>query len=419
MAEKRVLIVSPPDSYRIVPYIQAAKALGLEVHLASHGEWAMTSPDARGIDIPCENPGKALDVLRDYAADKCFVAVIGTDDSTLVLAARLAALLKLKQNSPDAVNLARRKDLSRQRLAEAGLQIPDFEVVDAKQCEDEWEPGCGFPCVVKPLALAGSRGVIRADSVDELAIAIRRTRAIIAVEDDDFEAGHVLVEKYVSGKEYAIEAMLNDGELDVLTFFDKPDPLDGPYFEETYYVMPTLLPHTVQQAIADTVQQACRASGLITGPVHAECRVNGEGVWLIELAARTIGGLCSRLLTFGTGFTLEQLVLANLAGLPLAREGTAGAAGVLMLPIKESGVLRRVEGILQAEKVEFVDEIHITIREGNRVIALPEGSSYLGFVFASAPDSETVEAALRKAHALLNIVIAPYWPVEGEANVVA
>ena len=170
MAEKRVLIVSPPDSYRIVPYIQAAKALGLEVHLASHGEWAMTSPDARGIDIPFENPGKAIDVLRDYAADKCFVAVIGTDDSTLVLAARLAALLKLKQNSPDAVNLARRKDLSRQRLAEAGLQIPDFEVVDAKQCEDKWEPGCGFPCVVKPLALAGSRGVIRADSVDELAI---------------------------------------------------------------------------------------------------------------------------------------------------------------------------------------------------------------------------------------------------------
>jgi biotin carboxylase len=419
VVEKRVLIVSPPDSYRIVPYIQAAKALGLEVHLASHGEWAMTSPDARGIDIPFNNPDKAIEVLRDYAVDKCFVAVIGTDDSTLVLAARLALILKLKQNSPDAVNLARRKDLSRQRLAEAGLQIPDFEVVDAKQCEDEWEPACGFPCVVKPLALAGSRGVIRADSVDELAIAIRRTRAIIAVEEHDFEAGHVLVEKYVSGKEYAIEAMLNDGELDVLTFFDKPDPLDGPYFEETYYVMPTLLPHTVQQAVADTVQQACHASGLITGPVHAECRVNGEGVWLIELAARTIGGLCSRLLTFGTGFTLEQLVLANLAGLPLAREGTAGAAGVLMLPIKESGVLRRVEGILEAEKVEFVDEIHITIREGNRVIALPEGSSYLGFVFASAPDPETVEAALRKAHALLNIVIAPYWPVEGEANVVA
>lgn len=374
----------------------------------------MTSPDAHGIEIPLDQPHVALGILQDYSAGKDFIAVIGTDDATLELAARLASHLELNQNPPTAVNLARRKDLSRATLSSQDLRVPAYEVVSTG--DNGFEPRCGFPCVVKPLALAGSRGVIRADNKAELAAAIRRTASIIKDEDDAFESSHVLVEAFIPGREYALEGMLTDGELEALTLFDKPDPLDGPYFEETYYIMPSRLEPSVQQAVADTVQKACRASGLLSGPVHAECRVNDDGVWLIELAARTIGGLCSRLLSFGTGHSLEALVLGNMAGLQMSGETSDHAAGVLMLPIRESGVLRRVEGVLQAEKVDHIDEIQITIREGYRVVALPEGSSYLGFIFASGSDPETVETALRHAHDLLNVVIAPFWPVAGETR---
>jgi formate-dependent phosphoribosylglycinamide formyltransferase (GAR transformylase) len=412
--EKRVLIVSPPDSYRIVPYIRAAQSLDLIVHLASHGEWAMSSPDAAGIEIPLDDFPRALVLLETYSADKKFSAVIGTDDSTLVLAAALAAKTGLTQNSPGSVNIARRKDLSRKALETADVLVPDFQLFGIQCVDAQFDPDCGFPCVVKPLALAGSRGVIRADNPEQLQMAIRRTISIITGEDDPFESDHVLIEAFIPGNEYAMEGMLHNGDLEVLAVFDKPDLLNGPYFEETYYVMPSALSGDVQSLMADTVQKACYAFGLVSGPVHAECRVNDDGIWLIELAARTIGGLCSRLLTFGTGYTLEQLVLANACGLALPRQLTKGAAGVLMLPIHESGVLRRVEGILKAEKVEYVDEIQITIREGFRLVALPEGSSYLGFVFASAPDAARVESALRAAHEQLNVVIAPFWPVVGQ-----
>ena len=411
---QRVLIISPPDSYRIVPYIRAAQSLDLIVHLASHGEWAMSSPDTEGVEVPLDDNQQALALLETYSADKDFTAVIGTDDSTLVLAAALAVKIGLTQNSPDSVSVARRKDLSRQALEFSSVSVPDFQLVDTQRAGCQFEPDCGFPCVVKPLALAGSRGVIRADSPDQLQEAIRRTARIIAGEGDEFESSHVLIEAFIPGKEYAMEGMLREGDLEMLSLFDKPDSLDGPYFEETYYVMPSALSSDMQSLMTDTVQKACKAFGLVSGPVHAECRVNDDGIWLIELAARTIGGLCSRLLTFGTGYTLEQQVLANASGHALPRQLAERAAGVLMLPIRESGVLRRVEGVLQAEKVEYIDEIQITIREGFRLVALPEGSSYLGFVFASAPDARRVESALREAHELLNVVIAPFWAVAGQ-----
>jgi hypothetical protein len=197
----------------------------------------------------------------------------------------------------------------------------------------------------------------------------------------------------------------------VLAIFDKPDPMEGPYFEETYYISPARISQEEKQLIVETVQNACRAFGLVSGPVHAECRLNKQGAWLIELAARTIGGLCSRLLNFGTGYSLEQLVLANAIGLQLTLDLKDDAAGVLMLPIEEAGILRRVEGVMKAEKVPYIDEIEISLREGCQVTPLPEGASYLGFVFSTAPDSNKVEQALRDAHALIKPVISPLWPV--------
>ncbi|MFW2441061.1 MAG: ATP-grasp domain-containing protein [Arenicellales bacterium] len=409
--KRRVLIVSPPESYRIQPYVRAALSLNLEINLASQGEWAISSPVSAGIDVPLQDHRSALSILLKLFEQRQYDAVIGTDDSTLELVAKLAAKTGLQQNLPAAVRLARRKDLSRLCLRQAGLQVPAFSVeeVSVQQLLDE--PHFGFPCVIKPLALSGSRGVIRADTHDELNRGVQRSLKIISEEIDLYEKNNLLLEQYIPGREFAIEGMLVDGQLDVLAIFDKPEPMEGPYFEETYYISPARISLSERRLLVETVKDACSAFGLVTGPVHAECRLNQQGAWLIELAARTIGGLCSRLLSFGTGYSLEQLVLANAIGQELPLELKDGAAGVLMLPTEEAGILRRVEGVMKAEKVPYIDDVEISLREGYHVTPLPEGASYLGFIFSSAPDSDKVEKALRDARALLNPVIAPYWPV--------
>ena len=409
--KRRVLLVSPPESYRIQPYVRAAHSLGLEINLASQGEWAVSSPYSAGIDVPLHDHEAALAVLVELATNQPFDAVIGTDDSTLELAAKLAEQTGLQQNLPSAVRISRRKDLSRVCLQQAGVQVPEFTVINAADNSPFDDPHFGFPCVVKPLALSGSRGVIRADSRTSLQQGFQRSLRIISEEYDLYEKSHLLIEQFIAGREFAIEGMLSDGYLDVLAMFDKPDPLDGPYFEETFYISPARITGKERQLIVDAVQRSCQAYGLVTGPVHAECRLNESGAWLIELAARTIGGLCSRLLNFGTGYSLEELVLANAIGLDLPKKVSSGAAGVLMLPILQQGVLRRVEGVMKAEKIPYIDDIEISLREGYKVYPLPEGASYLGFVFSSAPDADTVERALRNANRQLKPVIAPFWPV--------
>ena len=409
--KRRVLLVSPPESYRIQPYVRAAHSLGLEINLASQGEWAVSSPYSAGIDVPLHDHEAALAVLVELATNQPFDAVIGTDDSTLELAAKLAEQTGLQQNLPSAVRISRRKDLSRVCLQQAGVQVPEFTVIKVTANNPVDPPCFGFPCVVKPLALSGSRGVIRADSRSSLQQGLQRSLRIISEEYDLYEKSHLLIEQFIAGREFAIEGMLSDGYLDVLAMFDKPDPLDGPYFEETFYISPARITGKERQLIVDAVQRSCQAYGLVTGPVHAECRLNESGAWLIELAARTIGGLCSRLLNFGTGYSLEELVLANAIGLDLPKKVSSGAAGVLMLPILQQGVLRRVEGVMKAEKIPYIDDIEISLREGYKVYPLPEGASYLGFVFSSASDADTVEHALRDANRQLKPVIAPFWPV--------
>ncbi len=291
------------------------------------------------------------------------------------------------------------------------MQVPEFTTIKVTVNNAVDRPCFGFPCVIKPLALSGSRGVIRADSRSSLQQGVQRSLRIISEEYDIYEKSHLLIEQFIPGREFAIEGMLSDSYLDVLAIFDKPDPLDGPYFEETFYISPARITENERKLVVETVQKSCEAYGLINGPVHAECRLNEQGAWLIELAARTIGGLCSRLLSFGTGYSLEELVLANAVGLNLPMQVNKRAAGVLMLPIKQEGVLRRVEGVMRAEKIPYIDDIEISLREGYKVYPLPEGASYLGFVFSTAPDADTVEHALRKAGRQINPVIAPFWPV--------
>jgi biotin carboxylase len=238
-----------------------------------------------------------------------------------------------------------------------------------------------------------------------------RIVAILTEEtaSDPWERTHVLVEEFIPGPELALEGILHDGRLNVLAIFDKPDPMDGPYFEETYYITPSQLPPRVQEQIRKQIAAACDAYGLREGPIHAECRINDKGVWVLEVAARTIGGLCARLLRVGTGFGLEELVLTHALDRPLTPPTDRGAAGVLMIPTTSAEILRRVEGQSAARQVPFIDEVIIHIREGYELIPWPEGSSYLGFIFSRAPTPRQAEAALRAAHACLNVITAPLW----------
>lgn len=404
----RILLIVPHGSYRVAPFVAAAHALGLDIAIASEGAHAVSAFGVDGLHVPLDDMGTAAARLIEEARTRPFAAVIGTDDSTTELAASVAATLGLPHNPVEAVRTARRKDLARVCLREAGLPVPTFCRIDLAEPLAPQLDGITFPCVAKPVALSASRGVIRADTADELRQACERIRRIVAQETGPLRNG-ILIERFVPGREYAVEGLLTETSLSILAIFEKPDPLDGPYFEETYYITPPRISKEIGAAITNTVARACRALGLREGPIHAECRVNEQGVWILEIAARTIGGLCARLLRFGTGWGLEELVLLHAARRVPPPARSDEAAGVLMIPIPAPGILRRVEGVTAAERVPFVREVAIAVREGYELVPLPEGASYLGFIFAQAPTPGEVEAALRRAHAELNVVVAPLW----------
>ena len=413
----RVLLIAPHSSYRIAPFINAARQLGAEVLIASHGEHSLVSEIAAGLRIDLQQPDEALRLILATARLQPFTAVLGTDDSTVELACRVAATLGLSHNPPQAAHVTRRKDMARDELQRAGLPVPAHRVIDLTRNLEAQCTQLAYPCVVKPLAMSASRGVIRANNHAELATACARIRAIIASEENHEEQTQVLVEQYIPGREVAVEGMLHHGELRVLALFDKPDPLEGPYFEETYYITPSRLDLDTQALVQKRVAQACAAYGLVTGPIHAELRLHDGEAWILEVAARTIGGHCARLLRFGTGHGLEEQVIAAALGEPLEANADNGAAGVLMIPIPRAGILRRVEGLLAAQRVSYIEDIEISVREGYELVPLPEGASYLGFIFARAPTPKIVEQALRDAHACLNIVVAPVWKVGSGAGV--
>jgi biotin carboxylase len=390
--------------------VAAAQRLGLGIVVASEGEHALVGDLAGGVHVRLGASGAAERLVEVARRPGC-AAVVATDDRTVELASITARALLLPHNAPEAVHLSRRKDLARAVLARAGLPVPPFRVLDLARALRPQLGGLDYPCVVKPVALSGSRGVIRVESEVELLAAARRVRRILAEVDDLEERDRLLVEDFIPGPELALEGLLDDGELQVLALFDKPDPLDGPFFEETYYVTPSRLGAGTQALVAWRVQEACRAYGLVQGPVHAEVRLWDGDAWILEVAARTIGGQCARLLRFGTGRGLEELVLAQAAGMPLDLTPPAEAAGVLMIPTPEAGVLRRVEGVLAARRVPYVEDVEISVREGYRLVPLPEGSSYLGFIFARAPSPLLAEQALREAHAKLRVVTAPLLAV--------
>jgi biotin carboxylase len=299
----------------------------------------------------------------------------------------------------------------REALAGAGLRQPRFAVFE----ENAPPASVDFPVVVKPLLCSASRGVIRADDDASFATAWRRLHALLqtpalrAVEDPD---GHrILVESFVPGAEVALEGILRDGLLTPLALFDKPDPLDGPFFEETIYVTPSRHAATLQRAVERETARACAAIGLRHGPIHAELRLGPDGPVVIEVAARSIGGLCARTLRFGLGAaSLEEIVIASALGRELGALDRSGAAGVMMIPIPAGGVLGEVRGVEAARAVPLVEDVQVTARAGEVLVPLPEGAAYLGFLFARGDEPAAVEQALRDAHAQLRFDITPLLP---------
>jgi biotin carboxylase len=413
----RVLLLLPTTSYRTTDFMEAARKLGVEVVVGSDLPQVLAAhTPGRTLTLDFgDSEGAAREVSlfsRTYPLD----AVIPVDDDTALVGARVSRALGFPHNPVEAVMAARDKHRFRQRLAEAGIPSPRFELFSVRDDPLEAAADIAYPCVIKPVFLSASRGVIRADGPEAFVEAFLRVKALL--EDPEIAsrgreaATKILVEDYLPGREAALEGMLTGGRLRVLALFDKPDPLEGPFFEETIYVTPSRLPADVREAISDCAARAAEAIGLREGPVHAEVRINGRGVWPIEIAARSIGGLCSRTLRFGTGISLEEMILRNALGgeggtetESLEREGRA--AGVMMIPIPRAGRLDEVLGMEEARAVPGIEDAVIMIPAGQTVRSLPEGSKYLGFLFARADAPAEVEAALREAHGRLDIRITP------------
>lgn len=406
-----ILLVAPHNSYRIHAYIEAAKHLDIHLIVASQSEYSLVSAVAQGIQIDFSDIDASLKTLIDAHQQQPFDAVIASDDGAVRITATVAEALSLPANEPDSAQLTRRKDLARLRLKSCGVPVPDFRIINLVEPIESQLHQLQYPVVVKPVAMSGSKGVIRANNEQQCVQAIGRIRPIVEHSSDEEERHQLLIESYITGVEVAFEGLLHKGELKQLAIFDKPDPMEGPFFEETYYITPSRLLAADKTLIANRVTEACKAYGLREGPVHAELRLQHGEAFIIEIASRTIGGDCADMLKFGLNMGLEELVLLQALGKPIDVPELSDSVGALMIPIPSQGILRRVEGISQAKKVSYITDISISVREGYELIPLPEGSSYLGFIFAKAPTAILVEVALRDAHACLNIVIAPSFKI--------
>ncbi len=400
----RVLLLLPTETYRAKDFLAAAERLGVDVVVGCERRQALADVMGdRAVVVPMARVGAAVEIIAVLHGRRPLDAVLAVDDQGLAVAAAASARLGLTHNPVDAVAATRDKAVLRGRLAAAAVAQPDYRVVLPDHTVAAAATQIGYPCVVPPVSRSGSQGVIRLDDDVEAAAAGERVRAIVGPLEP------ILVEGFVAGAEVAVEALLVDGVLEVLAVFDKPDPLDGPFFEETIYVTPSRQPALILALLAATVASAAAAVGLREGPVHAELRVAADSrPVVIEVAARSIGGLCARALRFGAGVSLEEVIVRHAVGAGLDGLGReAQASGVMMLPIRAGGVLEKVCGQADALAVDGVVGLEITIAAGRAVVPLPEGDRYLGFVFARGPTPADVEIALRRAEAALHVVVGP------------
>ena len=405
--KQQVLLLLPAASYRNDAFRAAAQRLGVEIVPAADychrlaPQWGLHPLMA----LPFDRPRRALALALRHLGRKPD-AVLAVDDHGVELAALLSRRLELPGNPVRSVRLLRDKLAFRMLLKRRRMHCPWF-----RHLRSEADPAAlralRFPAVVKARRLAASRGVIRADSRLELSRAVAQVRRIQARSDRDAAQLGLVIEEFIPGPEYALEGLLVNGRLRVLALFDKPDPLDGPYFEETIYVTPSHLPAREQRAAARDIELACRHTGLVSGPVHAEFRVNERGRWLLEIAPRSIGGLCGAVLRHALGMTLEELILRHALGRALPAARHRAACGVMMIPIPGRGIFEGVHGLEKALAVKGVTAIPITAERGQIVAPPPEGSGYLGFIFARGRAPSTVVACLRDAQKQLDLKLRP------------
>ncbi len=411
---KRILILASKLGYQTRAFTDAAKKLNLEVHFGTDRCHKLEDPWSDGaLALHFENPQSAAATIAAQLAANRPDIILALGDRPTATASYAARALGIEANSPESVELCRNKFHQRDVLRRANLPVPDFFCFAFAESLDSVLPRVVYPCVLKPLSLSASQGVIRVNNDAEFREAVRRIRQLLESPEIQVQRepslDRILVESYIPGREVAIEGLLTDGKFRALAIFDKPDPLEGPYFEETIYVTPSRLSDPDQQALIDCAARSVAALGLVTGPIHAEFRINENGPWVIEIAPRPIGGLCARALRFGNDkISLEELILRH----ALQMEGSNAdreklAAAVMMIPVPKSGTLENVEGQEAAEKVAGIDAILITARLHDYVAAWPEGNSYLGFIFSRAETPEAAEAALRESHAKLNFTLAP------------
>jgi biotin carboxylase len=425
----RILLLATTTGYQTRAFEDAAERLGVELVYATDRCHTLDDPwQDHAIPIRFHEPEASVAAIVASARERPLNGILAVGDRPAPIAAQAAHALGLPGHSPEAVAIAGNKQRTRECLGAAGLPVPWFVSTPISADAEALAQSVRYPCVVKPLALSGSRGVMRADDPAGFVVAFERLRALLGSREvrAERDAAHdaALVEGFIPGREFAIEGVLNQGRLYVLAVFDKPDPLDGPFFEETIYVTPSMTSLAAQAAIEATIARAAQAIGLRHGPIHAECRVNADGVFVLEVAARPIGGLCARALRFEprgirarSSNSLEELLLRLATGeAPAAWVRERAASGVMMIPIPRRGVYRRVDGVDEARQVPGVDDIRITAKTDQVLVPLPEGASYLGFIFARGEHPDQAVDALRAAHARLRFTIDPEVPVYNRRN---
>jgi ATP-grasp domain/L-amino acid ligase C-terminal domain 2/ATP-grasp N-terminal domain len=425
---RRVLLLATTTGYQTRAFGEAADALGVQLTYATDRCHMLDDPwRDEAIPIRFHDEPASVEAILAASRIRPIHGVVAVGDRPTVIAALVARALGLPAQPPEAVAIARDKQRTRERLRAAGEPVPWFHASRIDVDPRDLITRISFPCVIKPVALSASRGVMRADDPETFHVAFDRLRALLAQPDIRAERNdahdRILVEGFIPGREFALEGLLHHGALEVLALFDKPDPLDGPFFEETIYVTPSVQPEPVQAQIRDAVARAASVIGLMHGPIHAECRVNNEGVFVLEVAARPIGGLCARALRFqpraeeglarshdasGLLTSLEELLLRHALG-----EGPdrwcreARASGVMMIPIPCRGVYRGASGVDEAQATDGVDEVAVTAKIDQRLVPLPEGASYLGFIFAHGESAALVDRSLRRAHSRLRFRVEP------------
>jgi formate-dependent phosphoribosylglycinamide formyltransferase (GAR transformylase) len=426
----RVLLFATTTGYQTRMFGEAAERLGVELVFATDRCDMLEDPwqDA-AIPVRFHEEERSVETILERARTAPIDGILVVGDRPTTIAAKAGRALRIPGHQPAATAVARNKLLTRERLRDSDLLVPWFVPTAADADPQAIAATISYPCVVKPLSLSGSRGVIRADDAPSFVEAFMRVRRLLATPEIRAERDEahdtILVEGFIEGWEFALEGVLHHGALNALALFDKPDPLDGPFFEETLYVTPSMAPDPMKWDIIDAVARAAAAIGLTHGPVHAECRVNDRGVFVLEVAARPIGGLCAGALKFrkqgakagDQTISLEELLLRHALGESIDdwRRETP-ASGVMMIPIPERGTYRGVEGVDAAKAVSGIDDVRMTAKPDQRLVPLPEGASYLGFIFAHGAETADVEHALREAHAHLRFIIDPEIPMVQSSN---